>query len=176
MLSQSNNLLNELSIHGHVVLDGTELVSLIDLDQIEFGQRNSKDSANIPISNVENIDKALSFIQTELARKYIESSTDNYEIVDLRQIWESSPDHHKIWHNDSTEKSNDMFFLLYFSDQRPTNDGAIIIKNRNGEHRYVPYPGLLIAIENSSPEWVHMVEPSKTKRVVASLSFKINRK
>ena len=171
--SLSNNLLNELSIHGHVVLDGSRLVELINLDHLEFGQNNGESGENIPVSNVENINKALSFIHVELAQEYIEPCTNNYEIVNVRQIWESSPDHHKIWHNDSTEKSNNMFFLLYFSDQRETNDGALICKNDTGEHRYVPYPGLLIAMENSNPKWLHMVEPSKTKRVVASLSFKI---
>ena len=175
-MSSLTNLLETINIHGHMMLDGTHLIDLIDISKIEFGKSNGSSGENLPISNLEVVNHALSIIHHEIAREFIEPCTNNYEVVKTRQIWESSPEHHKVWHNDSTEKSNDMFFLLYFTDQRSTNEGALIIKNRTGEYRYVPHPGLLIAMENSSTEWIHMVESSKTKRVVASLSFKINQK
>lgn len=168
------DLLQELKAHGHVVLDGSRLVKLIDAEHIEFGFENGKSKENIAVSHTEDLELAMSVIHHELAREFIEPCTDNFQ-VSTRLLWESSPAHHKRWHNDSTEKNNDMFFLLYFTDHRESDDGALRFRNQTGEHRYVPFPGLLIAMENSDPRWSHMVETSTTRRIVASLGFKIDR-
>jgi len=169
------DLLKEIEVNGHAVLNGSHLVQLINIDDIEFGRNNGSKGEHTPITNVKLVKHALSIIHHELYREFIEPCNKNYKISQAKQIWESSPEHHKLWHNDSYEETNDMFFLLYFTDQRPTDDGAIHFKNDIGEHRYVPYPGLLIAVENSNPKWLHQVEPATSKRVVACLGFKIDK-
>jgi hypothetical protein len=165
------NFKAELFTNGHVVLDGSSFIGFFDIANINFKTREyTANKENLPDQNDNLIEKGLSIIHHEIAREFLEPYVEHYSFSS-RPMWESSPGHHKLWHSDAAEKDQ-LFFLLYFTDQVATNDGALRIKVSNKEYRYLPFPGLMIAMENTQTDWMHMVESASSKRVVASLGFR----
>lgn len=165
------NLCLELLKNGHVVQEASHLIGIVDTDDMSFVSTNNDLKENYPKVDPNLLSQRLSTIHYQIALEFIEPYAESY-ILTKAALWEGSLPRHKTWHSDVSEV-DDMFFLLYFTDHTTTNDGALRIRNAQGEHRYVPRPGLIIGIENTNPEFTHMVEPTVGKRIVGAFGFKV---
>jgi hypothetical protein len=165
------NLHTELVKNGYVAREATHLAELVDATVLDFVKTNDNFLENYPKTDQDQLSRLLGAIHYQIGLEFIEPYAKSYEQTKAA-LWESSLPRHKTWHSDVKE-ADDVFFLLYFSDQRSTNDGALLIKNTDGEHRFVPRPGLIIGLENTDPYFLHMVEPTIGKRVVGAFGFKV---
>jgi hypothetical protein len=165
------NLCLDLLKNGYVVQEANHLIGIVDTTTMSFVQTNHDRKESYPDIDPNLLTQRLSTIHYQIALEFIEPYAESYTLTKAA-LWEGSLSRHKTWHSDVLE-ADDMFFLLYFTDHTETNDGAIIIRNTLGEHRYVPRPGLMIGIENTNPEFAHMVEPAVGKRIVGAFGFKV---
>lgn len=165
------NLCLDLLTNGHIVREASHLIGIVNTDTLSFVESNNDRKENRPKIDPDLLNQQLSIIHYQIALEFIEPYAESY-ILTQAALWEGSLPRHKTWHSDVSEV-DDLFFLLYFTDHTTTNDGALRIRNSLGEHRYVPRPGLIIGIENTNPEFTHMVEPTVEKRIVGAFGFKV---
>ena len=165
------NLPAELVNNGYVITEATHLLEFVNADTLDFVQTNDDLLENYPAIDELELKQLLEIIHFQIGLEFIDPYATTYQHTKA-VLWEGSLPMHKTWHSDIAEV-DDVFFLLYFSDQTLTNDGALWVRNPAGEYRIVPTPGTLIGVENTNPEFMHLVEPTVGKRIVGAFGFKV---
>jgi hypothetical protein len=163
---------SELSANGFVILEEPDIVTLVNVDLIDFAWEDQYNfTENTPKNYTEELNSSLFFIHNYLAQKYVAPYASEYSVLH-RTIWEGLSLSTDFWHNDWSDGYN-LFFLLYFTNMN--NEGALWIRNQDGEKRIVPKAGTLVAVNNvKNNYWDHKAESSKNKRVAANFRFNVN--
>jgi hypothetical protein len=155
---------------GYDILDGSSFTDVICADSIEFDWLPTNIEEKSPLGDTTTLNQKLSIIHYAIGEKFLKPYS---YILRTKMIWESPGISAKNWHSDYQERAN-VFFLLYFNDMTLSNDGALLIRNNCGDHRIVPTPGMLVAMENTNPDWQHRVEDTKSRRVTAYFGYLVD--
>lgn len=164
------NLKQSLLSEGYKILDGSSFIDVICADSIEFDWLPNNLEEKLPVGNINGLKQQLNMLHYSIGEKFL--SSYSYTLR-TNMIWEAPGLSAAKWHSDYQERAN-VFFLLYFNDMTASNDGALLIRNNSGERRIIPTPGMLIAMENTHPEWQHRVESTKSRRVTAYFGYLVD--
>jgi hypothetical protein len=140
----------------------------IDTSTIEWEYEGGVNNDYHPKCNKDFYDTILWTIHNDISETYLK---DVEHTIDKRRLWLGVNYDATSWHNDLAEGPN-CFFLLYFSDMRLYNEGAVWFRNEENEWRILPYPGLLVAV-NCETKFQHRAEQTNKERVIASFAFNL---
>jgi hypothetical protein len=163
---------DHLSKHGYALLPGKHLADLFPTDHLVFPEDTVK--ANLPITDTNIVDTMLRALHIQIAMEYIEPFANSFEYVDY-DIKANAPisSRFMVPHTDSDEDS-DVFFLLYYNDLTPFNEGAFVITDGITTNRIVPKYGELIVVNNWNPKFLHNAEYTDLRRIAASFAYRVD--
>ena len=153
---------------GFEVYDGSKYLSWIDTSPIEWEYEGGINNDYHPKNNKEFYNTILWTIHNDISETLLSGVNHS---IDKRRLWLGVNLDATKWHNDLEEGPN-CFFLLYFSDMRKYDEGAVWFRNGEKEWRILPYPGLLVAV-NCEKQFEHKAESTKQERIIASFAFNL---
>lgn len=169
----TNNFLYDIKQKGFFVFDFSKNIKFFQIDEIKFKwDRKYNVRENVPVNMLTEIKQMLNILHYKIDETILKNNVKNSKILDNR-LWEGLSEKTDMWHNDKVDGPN-LFFLLYFDDMTKTNTGALWIKNQFEEMRILPKPGMLVALNQENPIFLHKAEKSGSRRIVASFNFCID--
>lgn len=152
---------------GFQIFDGSKYLEYIDIHSIEWEYEGGINNDYHPKNNKDFYETILYHIHMDISETFVPEPHG----VNKRRLWRGVNKDATVWHNDLREGPN-CFFLLYFSDMRQYNEGAVWFRNGEKEWRIVPYPGLLVAV-NCEKQFEHKAESTNKERIIASFAFNL---
>jgi hypothetical protein len=148
-----------------------ELASMINVDDVDFVYHQERLRDNFRDGFSKQVVQQMDLATAYLTEKYIDKISNDYEFMNY-VIWEGTDADSSLWHNDGFEGGN-VFFLMYFDDQKEESGGEVQFKwPGGGPDTYYPRKGDVMIL-NQTSGFFHRASKSGITRRNSSFTFNV---